>query len=338
MNFLNIGTMELMVIIAIAILVIGPQRMVQVARTIGRMATRMRQISGEFTSILRSEFAELDDARQEVQGAIGEIAGGRGKASAAAEVTGAVGGAKAEADQSMESLLEDGLGLGQIAAELRATATEARQFVRKASKGEAIEDNAVSSDTVEAPRDEGLTTGDDSALDGGAEEQPGLDETEMGATAPAIQAGEGDTGSLEEDSASSHDDAVETNASSESDEIDEGEDDPTEAAEVDGERPPDVDKLVAVPVGAAAETPKAEFADESPEVSVPAPSLHAGNMEATSVARPDEPQEVDERSESDASELDGAELGVIVAAERNDDPNEASLAVDADPEAGREDV
>ena len=118
MNFLNIGTMELMVIIAIAILVIGPQRMVQVARTIGRMATRMRQISGEFTSILRSEFAELDDARQEVQGAIGEIAGGRGKASAAAEVTGAVGGAKAEADQSMESLLEDGLGLGQIAAEL----------------------------------------------------------------------------------------------------------------------------------------------------------------------------------------------------------------------------
>jgi sec-independent protein translocase protein TatB len=136
-NFLNIGTLELMMIIAIAILVIGPKRMVQVARSIGRMATRMRQISGEFTSIIRSELSELDEARQEVQAAVGELAGSGGSPQAPADVTDAVKSTKDEADQSMQSLLDDGLGLSQIASELRATATEARRFVRKAAEAEA---------------------------------------------------------------------------------------------------------------------------------------------------------------------------------------------------------
>ena len=151
MNFFNIGTMELMVIVAIAILVVGPQRLVQVARTIGRLATRMRQISGEFTSIVRSELSELDEARQEVQAAVSEITGSGGEPrQGGAEVSDAVETTKKEADQSMQSLLDDGLGLSQIASELRATVSDARRFVEKAGEEEAAQAEAPEADAPDA--------------------------------------------------------------------------------------------------------------------------------------------------------------------------------------------
>ena len=151
MNFFNIGTMELMVIVAIAILVVGPQRLVQVARTIGRLATRMRQISGEFTSIVRSELSELDEARQEVQAAVSEITGSGGEPrQGGAEVSDAVETTKKEADQSMQSLLDDGLGLSQIASELRATVSDARRFVEKAGEEEAAQAEASETEAAEA--------------------------------------------------------------------------------------------------------------------------------------------------------------------------------------------
>jgi hypothetical protein len=99
----------------------------------------MRSISGEFTSLLRTEFAELDEARKEVQSAVGEITGAGGSSSSTEDVADAVRDTKAEADQSMQSLLKDGLGLGQIASELEATATEARQYVQKTADEEVTE-------------------------------------------------------------------------------------------------------------------------------------------------------------------------------------------------------
>ena len=46
MNFLNVGPWEVTVILIIAILVVGPKRMVEVGRSIGRAASQMRRLSG----------------------------------------------------------------------------------------------------------------------------------------------------------------------------------------------------------------------------------------------------------------------------------------------------
>ena len=136
MNFMNIGPTELMVIVAIAILVVGPKRLVEIARTIGRLTAKMREISGEFTSIMRSELNELEDVKREVTQAIGEATGSVSQSGDAADVTGTVKTAKQEADRSLQSIIDEGLGLSEIAAELKATATEARQLVQQAEQDE----------------------------------------------------------------------------------------------------------------------------------------------------------------------------------------------------------
>jgi Sec-independent protein translocase protein TatA len=61
-NFLNIGPWELTVILIIAILLLGPQRVLEVVQSIRGFAGKLRGISGEFTSLLQSE---IDAAQQE---------------------------------------------------------------------------------------------------------------------------------------------------------------------------------------------------------------------------------------------------------------------------------
>ena len=127
---MNIGAPELMLIIALAILMIGPQRMVEIMRTLGRVATKLRQISGEFTGIVRSE---LGDVERETRGAMEEITGKAGKP---AEVANALKASKGEAEKSVQGLLKDGLGLSDVASELKAAASDARRFVKKVSEDE----------------------------------------------------------------------------------------------------------------------------------------------------------------------------------------------------------
>lgn len=55
MNFLNVGPSELIVILLIAILVVGPERMVKIARKIGQVTRQLRNLSSEFTSALQAE-------------------------------------------------------------------------------------------------------------------------------------------------------------------------------------------------------------------------------------------------------------------------------------------
>ena len=55
MNFLNVGPLELTVVLIIAILLIGPRRMVEVTRTIGRVTGQLRRFSDEFISSLQTE-------------------------------------------------------------------------------------------------------------------------------------------------------------------------------------------------------------------------------------------------------------------------------------------
>ena len=65
MNFLNVGPWELMVILAIAILVVGPRRVAELARTIGRFTAQMRRLSDEFMGAIDTE---LQDAEQSALG------------------------------------------------------------------------------------------------------------------------------------------------------------------------------------------------------------------------------------------------------------------------------
>ncbi|MFN3973732.1 MAG: twin-arginine translocase TatA/TatE family subunit [Dehalococcoidia bacterium] len=52
MNFLNIGTMELLFILLIALLVLGPERLVSTARKVGKAVTRFRKATEDLPSLL----------------------------------------------------------------------------------------------------------------------------------------------------------------------------------------------------------------------------------------------------------------------------------------------
>ena len=83
MDFLNVGPWELVVVLIIAILVAGPQRMVEIARSLGRVSRQLRSLSTEFTAALQSEIRaveqevkqsapELADVRHDLQEALAE--------------------------------------------------------------------------------------------------------------------------------------------------------------------------------------------------------------------------------------------------------------------------
>lgn len=61
-SFFGIGTGELMVIIAIAILVIGPKRLLQIAQTLGRLTRRGREIWSEVLKTIQTELQETKEA------------------------------------------------------------------------------------------------------------------------------------------------------------------------------------------------------------------------------------------------------------------------------------
>jgi len=75
MNFLGIGPAELVLVIIIALVVLGPERMVETSRTLGRLYARWRQGWGkeveEMTLELRREIArlqrEVDEIRREAE-------------------------------------------------------------------------------------------------------------------------------------------------------------------------------------------------------------------------------------------------------------------------------
>jgi Sec-independent protein translocase protein TatA len=54
-NFLNVGPWELVVVLIITILVAGPQRMIEIARTLGRVSRQLSSLSREFTTALQAE-------------------------------------------------------------------------------------------------------------------------------------------------------------------------------------------------------------------------------------------------------------------------------------------
>jgi Tat protein translocase TatB subunit len=80
-DFLNVGPWELVVVLIIAILVAGPKRMVEIARTLGQFSRQLRDMSREFTMTLQSEIqateeeastagAELREVQKDLQDAL----------------------------------------------------------------------------------------------------------------------------------------------------------------------------------------------------------------------------------------------------------------------------
>jgi sec-independent protein translocase protein TatB len=63
-SFFGIGFAELMVILVLAGLVMGPHRIREVARTLGRWTAQLQGISREFARQLNSELDSLDDDGQ----------------------------------------------------------------------------------------------------------------------------------------------------------------------------------------------------------------------------------------------------------------------------------
>jgi Sec-independent protein translocase protein TatA len=70
-SFFGIGLAELIVILVLAGLVMGPHHIRRVARTLGRVTAQLQSISREFTRQLNAELDSLD--RGEVKGAVQDV-------------------------------------------------------------------------------------------------------------------------------------------------------------------------------------------------------------------------------------------------------------------------
>jgi len=64
MEIFNIGTGELLFILLLALLVLGPRRIPEVARTLGRALRELRAISDEFTTALTREVEAAERAER----------------------------------------------------------------------------------------------------------------------------------------------------------------------------------------------------------------------------------------------------------------------------------
>jgi Sec-independent protein translocase protein TatA len=65
-GFFNIGTGELMIIIVIAILVIGPKRMLELGQALGRLTRRGREIWNEVMKTIQAELQDTKEAVEEI--------------------------------------------------------------------------------------------------------------------------------------------------------------------------------------------------------------------------------------------------------------------------------
>ena len=77
MNFLNIGTAELMLILLIALIVVGPRRLPELGRNLGKIMNDLRKISQEFTTDLTRELEapakELTEMAKELEAPAKEL-------------------------------------------------------------------------------------------------------------------------------------------------------------------------------------------------------------------------------------------------------------------------
>ena len=115
MSFINLGSWELVLIVVIAILAVGPKRLVQVVQTIQKWVGQARRISRQLMSSLQTELDAAEDLKataKEAVEAVREIQRG-----VSDTVTGGGGDALAETAQeataALKGLSEDLQKLGK---------------------------------------------------------------------------------------------------------------------------------------------------------------------------------------------------------------------------------
>lgn len=72
MNFMGIGTGELIVILIIGVLVVGPEKMVELASKLGRLFGRLRQMTDGATHEFRDALA-IDEIQDVIKGVTDEV-------------------------------------------------------------------------------------------------------------------------------------------------------------------------------------------------------------------------------------------------------------------------
>ena len=91
MNIFGVGTSELLLILVIAMLVVGPERMVKLARDAGKALARLRQITESVTKEFRETFSlELDEEGESSPTVAGGADAAHATVDAHAEVAGEV--------------------------------------------------------------------------------------------------------------------------------------------------------------------------------------------------------------------------------------------------------
>ena len=75
MHFLGIGPMELVVILLVALIIFGPERLPEIGRALGRSVRQFREFSQEITSDLVAVKEELESASESVVSTVEEVKG-----------------------------------------------------------------------------------------------------------------------------------------------------------------------------------------------------------------------------------------------------------------------
>ena len=63
---LNVGPLELLVVLAVALIVVGPERLPELARSVGRVLRQFRDVQDEVRNMVSSEVN--DDMREAADG------------------------------------------------------------------------------------------------------------------------------------------------------------------------------------------------------------------------------------------------------------------------------
>lgn len=119
MNFLNVGPWELVVILVIAILLVGPRRMVEIARSMGRVTSQMRSLSHDFLGAMQNELQTTEEQTLQAM---------NGLAKDGADLSAQVQATERETSQAIEDI-EHGRAqaTANIQAEIQAVERETRQ-------------------------------------------------------------------------------------------------------------------------------------------------------------------------------------------------------------------
>ncbi len=118
----NIGPQELLVILLVALVIVGPQRLPELARTIGRALNELRRAQDEVTRTIRLGLDETEPVRPsppKASPARGAEADGPGE-----------GGEEAREPEAEESVVEVARTLGRGLAEIRRARREVQRTFR----------------------------------------------------------------------------------------------------------------------------------------------------------------------------------------------------------------